>query len=130
MVAAESRYHKGCFPKFLKPEITNKVVGRPPIYDPAFMFAFGKLCDYLENNDTECQYNIKQLMGLLKSGHSDPDSIDIDERTLSKKLQLQYKDNLKVDAVNGKPTNFFYFVGKLTMNNHSRMERLDIVKSR
>lgn len=111
----------------MKPESTAPK-GRPPISDKAFLSAFDKLVNFLESGEADCQYSISQLVSLLKTFHSDPDNFTIDNRTLTKKLQLKFNENLKVAVENGKPTVLFFMSGKLTTHKLSRLEKLEIVE--
>lgn len=122
--ATECRYHGHCFQNFMKP-ISSGKQGRPPISDPAFLSSFEKLCDYIDSNDDQCQYDIRELIGIFQIGLTSP---MIDERTLVKKLEARYKDNLKVAVVNGIPTQLFFFVAHQTMHKKSKHEREQIIR--
>lgn len=127
LIAAECRYHRSCYKNFFHSNPTLGQRGRPPISDPHFLDSFEKLCEYIDNTDDVCQYDIKHLMNKFHAVSTN--TITIDERTLIKKLELRYKSNLKVQLVNGKTTQLYFFVSQQTMRTKSKFEREQIIKS-
>jgi len=64
LVAADVRYHKDCYKRFMSTLPRSNSSGRP--IDPSRAEAFMKVCEYMEDSD-DCQFSLHELEELMKS---------------------------------------------------------------
>ena len=97
LVAAEGRYHRICFAKFMKAK-TERGIGRPE--NPIAGEAFQKLCEYIDVNE-ECQYSLSELLNVMNNYISDPGHC-YTEKHLKRKLIAHYKSDIVITELSGK----------------------------
>lgn len=104
LVASEARYHKSCYAFFSKsgtnPPGTSNLTGNKNALSVTKSNAFDQLCGYLEDND-ECQYDIKELVSIMKEYSLDDQSY-YSEEYLKKKLKAHYGDAIYITSRSGK----------------------------
>lgn len=98
LVAAEARYHKECYAKFLTNSPSTHRRGRPQ--DDEIWKEFEKLCEYIDNSD-ECQFT---LLELLRKVQENLGSSTMSIKTLQKKLMEEYGDGVVLATARKRPT--------------------------
>lgn len=98
LVAAEAKYHGGCYKSFLKPN-TDGRVGRPQ--DEAVNSAMEEIFKFIENSD-DCQFTLDELKNVCRD-------VALDYRTIKIRLKLKYGSRIIITEKPGKVT-FICFV--------------------
>ncbi|CAH2091780.1 unnamed protein product [Euphydryas editha] len=112
LVAAETRYHNDCYISFLKPTNGGKV-GRP--LDEALNLAMEKIFTYIENSNDD-QFTLEELKNVCKNSN-------IDNRTIKRRLKLNYGDKVIITEKPGKSTLICLIDNHRDTLNQSRSEK-------
>lgn len=125
LVASEARYHKSCYALFNQhgsnPKGKSNSCDNKNALNLTKHNAFYKLCDFLENND-ECQYDIKELMSIMKENSLDGEVYS--EEYVKMKLKAHYGDAICMTSKCGKWTVCFRGTASRILNDNWYKDRL------
>ncbi|CAH1102063.1 unnamed protein product [Psylliodes chrysocephalus] len=126
LVASEARYHKSCYTLFNRhgsnPKGKSNLCDNKSALNLTKHNAFYQLCDFLENN-YECQYDIKELMAIMKEKSLDGEEV-YSEKYVKMNLKSHYGDAICMTSKSGKWTIGFRGTASRILNDRWYKDKL------